>query len=150
MIGCVSEESNEAFNGTLKETKCILNKMSCVDQRIKKINERGQANLKGEVLNNQLAIYKTITGKKRGPYKARVQCQDGRILETGSLEIRQIDGEQYVVLPCGSLLREEWALFYDWFSGGKAPKDWLERLDKTAPARFTDFDRVMEVNSKLV
>ena len=39
---------------------------------------------------------------------------------------------------------------YDWFAGGRAPKEWILGLDKTAPQIFTASDRVKEENTQLV
>ena len=54
------------------------------------------------------------------------------------------------VLESGNLLPEKWLDIYEWFLGGKAPRDWLDRLHKTAPSGFSDLDKIGEMNSKLV
>ena len=50
----------------------------------------------------------------------------------------------------GNWLPEKWLDIYEWFLGGNAPGDWIERLDKTAPEDFSELDRISEMHSKLV
>ena len=33
---------------------------------------------------------------------------------------------------------------YEWFEGGKAPNEWMVRLNKTAAAEFSEHDRIRE------
>ena len=62
----------------------------------------------------------------------------------------ELDGERDVKLPSGNLLLECWIVIYVWFEGGKAPKEWIVRLNKTAPAVFSVDDQLMNENSRLV
>ena len=54
------------------------------------------------------------------------------------------------MLATRNLLSERWLDIYEWFLGGRAPKDWLDRFSKTAPSEFSEIDNVLEMNSKLV
>ena len=54
------------------------------------------------------------------------------------------------VLESGNLLPDKWLGIYERFLGGKAPRDWLDRLHKTAPSDFSELDKIGEMNSKLV
>ena len=149
MGGRVSEESNEAYNGTLKNAKRSLARMPSNVKRINKINERGQGTLKQKVYRHRLAIKKSIQGKARGQQKKR-NWDHAMSVSMATEELKDFDGERYVVLSSGSLLPEEWLGFYQWFGGGKAPKDWVDRFDSTAPETFTDFQRTVETTSRLV
>ena len=55
-----------------------------------------------------------------------------------------------MVLNSGNLLPEKWLDIYEWFLGGKFPRDQIKRLRKTEPSDFTEDDRIIEMNSKLV
>ena len=61
-----------------------------------------------------------------------------------------VDGERFVVLASGKLLPEDWKDIYDWFWGGRAPKDWYDRFAKTAPNSFSAVDGAKEMHSKLL
>ena len=39
---------------------------------------------------------------------------------------------------------------YEWFEGGKSPKEWVVRMGYSAPDDFTVFDRLKEEHSSLV
>ena len=119
-------------------------------QRVRKWNERSQVNLKGEVVGHKKEIVNKIKGNKRGPYGARSRTFDDRevLLRAGS--IRVVGGERFVVLASGKLLPEDWKDIYDWFWGGRAPKDWFDRFAKTAPNSFSAVDGAKEMHSKLL
>lgn len=150
MAGLISEESNEAYNGTLADTKDTLSSMPSHRQRINKITERSQGNLKGEVMSSRLIIERKTKGKRRGPQKSKARGQDDRTVLAGTKGLKIVGGENHVVLDSGHLMPVMWIDIYEWYTGGKAPKDWLDRLNRTAPSSFTDIDRVVEENSKLV
>ena len=98
----------------------------------------------------RLTIQKATKGKRRGPQVAKARVQDDRAVFARSKGMKVVDGENYVMLVSGNLLPDEWIDIYEWYTGGRAPKDWLDRLNRTAPSSFTDIDRVIEENSKLV
>ena len=151
MAGIVSEESNEAYNGTLATIKRPLCTMSSHTKRINKINERAQGNLKQKVMEQRLVIESaTKKRKKRGARVARAREHDGRAVEIGSDKLKVVDGDTYVVLHSGNLLLKKWLDIFEWFLGGRAPQDWWVRLNNTAPSTYTDIDRVNEQNSVLV
>ena len=89
-------------------------------------------------------------GKERGLYKARKLDYNGRALISCGHVIREIEGEKYVLLNSGSLLLDDWRDVYEWYLGGKAPGDWIERFNVTAPDSFRELDRLQECNSQLV
>ena len=60
MTGRVSEESPEAYNGRLAETKRPLRGMPATDDRAQLITAQGQANLKGVILDERLIIQEKI------------------------------------------------------------------------------------------
>ena len=101
-------------------------------------------------MESTLAIQNRIKGGKRGPYKPRVQEDDGTELLSGVRLIREVRGESYVVLSSGNLLPEKWHDIYEWYGGGKAPKDWINRLQMTEPGSFNDVDQAVEMNTNLV
>ena len=61
MAGRVLEESCEAYNGTLAETKSLLKSMTSTKTRVQVTNARSQANLKGPILDEKLGLKKGIT-----------------------------------------------------------------------------------------
>ena len=150
MAGLVSEESNEAYNGTLADTKATLSSMPSHKQRINKITKRSQGNLKGEVMSSRLTIQRATKGKRRGPQKTKALRCDDRTVLAGNKGLKLVGGENHVELDNGHLMPIIWVDIYECYTGGKAPKDWLDRLNQTAPDSFTDIDRVVEENSKLV
>ena len=150
MAGRVSEESNEAYNGTLADTKRTLQCMPSYTKRIDKIAERSQGNLKGKVMESRLVIQKAKKSRISGPRKTRALYQDGRDVRIVTEQYIEVDGESYVVLKSGNLLVRKWVDIFEWFAGGRAPRDWLDRFNTTAPDTYTDVDRVKEQNSMLV
>ncbi len=150
MAGRISEESNEAYNGTQADTKAILSCMPCDSKRIQKITERAQGNLKGEVLKSRVQIVKKSSGKKRGPYKRKARVVEDSSLLRSDRPIMMVEGESYVMLGSGNLLPAEWFDLFQWFQGGKAPDDWLERFNLTAPGNFSELDRLNERNSRVL
>ena len=150
MTGRVSEESNEAYNGTLKEVKRILRCMVSDEQRIQKITERSQANVNGGVVEKRIEIENNCKGKARGPYEKRSRQVGGEEILRREEEIKEYNGERFVVIDGGNWLPERWFDIYEWFLSGKAPKDWIQRLAKTASDDFTEIERISEMHSKLV
>jgi len=144
MAGRISEESNEAFNGTLAEVKSRLRCMPTTEKRVEVTNARTQSNLKGDVLEEKIALRNSITGKKRGPQKTRVRASDEVIVVDSSGGYVEFKGVSYFVLSNGNLLPKIWEDLYQWFAGGIAPKEWKESLAKTAPAVFTEKDKAKE------
>ena len=150
MAGRVSEESNEAYNGTLKHVKGPLRAMPVKGKRIETITNRAQRNIKGPVLDAKLKTQSSIKGKRRGPQKKKAMVTEDRYVVGNGGGVHEIDGERYVLLPTGNLLPECWMDIYEWFEGGKAPKEWVIRMGYSAPDGFTVFDRLKEEQSSLV
>ena len=150
MAGRVSEESNEAYNGTLDDTKSTLRCMPSHTKRIDKVTERSQANLKGEVLESRLVIQNAKKSRKSGPRRPRALNHDGRVVRIVTDKYIEVDGESYVVLSSENLLVKKWVDIFAWFAGGRAPQDWIDRFNSTAPDAYTDVDRAKEKNSMLV
>ena len=88
-------------------------KMSCDSKRIEKITERGQGNLKGEVMMGRLKIDDKTTGKQRGPYKPRTTADDNRRILKISGEVKRVDEEEYVIMQSGSYLLKKWIDIFD-------------------------------------
>ena len=150
MTGRISEESHEAYNATMADVKTIVRCMPCDEKRVEKIAERTQGNLKGEVATSRLEISRKRKGKERGLYKARRVHRHGRAVVSCGRLTREIEGDAYFVLNSGNLLLERWRDVYEWYLGGRAPDDWIERFNRTAPEHFTEVDLLGECNSKLV
>ena len=64
MTGRISEESNEAFNGTLADIKTRLRCMSTTSARVEVTNARTQNNLKEEILHDKVKLQDAIMRKK--------------------------------------------------------------------------------------
>ena len=71
MAGRVSEESNEAYNGTLGFVKGNLKSMPNKKQRVHTTTSREQGNIKGPILEARLNVQKVSAGNKRGPTKQK-------------------------------------------------------------------------------
>ena len=41
--------------------------------------------------------------------------------------------DMYVRLTNGTLMLEKWLDIYEWFTGKKAPREWVERMARSAP-----------------
>ena len=149
MTGRISEEGGEAFNGTQKHNKDSVKSMASHGKRIRKITERSQVNLKGNVLKSRLEIDQSTAGKKRGPYKPRTTDGGNRMILIIAESVRVINGENYVVLQSGDLLLEKWSCIFEWFRGGKAPQDWLTRFQATAPDKFSAMQRLNEEHTRV-
>jgi hypothetical protein len=150
MAGRFSEESNEAYNDTVASLKIFVKCMSSHEQRINKINERAQRHLKGEVIKCRLQIDTKATTKRRGPYKPRPVALDDRTVVHRSTTVKELDGERHVVIESGNMIPDNRIDIYDWFVGGKAPKDWLNRSNSMAPTTFTAVNRAEEETSWLL
>ena len=150
MTGRVSEEGGEAFNGVQKRTKSSVGCMPSNRRRINKIAERSQGNLKGDVMRRRLQIKETTTKKKRGTYKARRTDEDHRTIVSVTERGKVVDGEEYTVLQSGNLLLKKWSDMFEWFRGGKAPQDWIDRFQITAPGGFSAIDRLYEENTRVL
>ena len=61
-----------------------------------------------------------------------------------------VDGEEYTVLQSGSLLLKKWSDIFEWFRGGRAPQDWMDRFQITAPGGFSAIDRLYEENTRVL
>ena len=73
MAGRVSEESGEAYNGTLKVIKGHLKSMPLKEQRIATTTAREQGNIKGSILEARLQIQEFIKGKERGSQRPKAR-----------------------------------------------------------------------------
>ena len=111
---------------------------------------RAQGNIKGPVLEAKLKTQYSIKGKRRGPQQKKAMVTEDRYVVGNGGGVHEIDGERYVLLPTGNLLPECWMDIYEWFEGGKAPKEWVIRMGYSAPDGFTVFDRLKEEHSSLV
>ena len=144
MTGRISEESNEAFNGTLADIKTRLRCMPTTSARVAVTNARTQNNLKGEILHDRMKLQDAITGKKRGSLKARARNVDDIALSSVDSEYIMFKGVNYLKLKSGNLLPKIWEDLYQWFGSAIAPKDWRDRLANTAPTAFSNEDEARE------
>ena len=122
MAGRVSEESNEAFSGTLAKVKRLLACMPATVGRIELVNARTQGNLKGEILEPKLIIRSAIVGKQRGPYKSRLESANSGKLVSSVVRSVEFNQKRYFELTNGNLILETWTDIYEWYAGGVAPK----------------------------
>ena len=144
MSGRVSEESNEAFNGTLAKVKALLRCMPGTIQRVELTNARTQGNLKEEILNEKIEILKSIEGSKRGPQKSGPARNGHGKIVSSTVGFIEFKGEQYFKLTNGNLLPAIWRDIYEWYAGGMAPQSWKDALNKTTPSTMSGIDRVKE------
>ena len=86
----VSEESNEAYNATLRILKEVLMRMPSSVQRVQKITERAQVNLKEDVMESTMVVVKRSKGKKRGPYEPAARYSDDRELMGGDEVVLEV------------------------------------------------------------
>ena len=98
----------------------------------------------------RLNVQKVSTGNKRGPYQAKARAVEGGDIMGDERGFAELDGESYVKLRNGNLLLECWIDIYEWFEGGKAPNEWIVRLNKSAPTGFSEHDRLEEQHSRLL
>ena len=101
MTGRISEESNEAFNGTLADIKTRLQCMSTTSARVEVTNARMRNNLKEEILHDKVKLQDAITGKKRGRLKARARNVDDIALSSVDSEYIMFKGVIYLKLKSG-------------------------------------------------
>ena len=137
MADQVSKESCKPFNCTLASTKSMLKCIPTINQRVAKVNERTQANLKGEVLKEKVFLKKASERKKRRPQKSRSRANDKRSVVCSQYVTVQFKGETYYKLPGRKLLLGEWIDIYLWFAGGIDPKEWSNKLARTVPELYT-------------
>ncbi len=64
--------------------------------------------------------------------------------------MKELDRERHVVIDSGNMIPDKWIDVYDWFVGGKAPKDWLNRFNYTSPTTFTAANHAEEETIWLV
>ena len=144
MTGRISEESNEAFNGTLATVKSKLKSMPTTATRVEVTNARTQSNLKGEILDLKVALQEGTTGKKREPQKPRTMSVEDMILTSMSSEYVEFKGEIFVKLVSGNLLPKAWEDLYQWFGSAIAPKEWIDGMANTTPSSFSNVERARE------
>ena len=48
------------------------------------------------------------------------------------VDIVVYEDDRYVRLTNGTLIPEKWLDIYEWFAGKKAPKEWIERMTRSA------------------
>ena len=140
MAGRISEESNEAFNGTLATVKSKLKSMPTTVTRVEVTNARTQSNLKGEIFDLKVALQEGTAGKKRGQQKPRATRVEDMMLSSMCSEYVEFKGEIFVKLVSGNLLPKVWEDLYHWFGSVIVPKKWIHDLAKTAPSSFSNVD----------
>ena len=78
MTGRVNEERTEEFNSVLEKVKNLLKSMKTTVGKVDLTSARMQGNLKVENLEPKRNIAERTRGKKRGPYKVRLETERGR------------------------------------------------------------------------
>ena len=58
--------------------------------------------------------------------------------------IVEYEDDRYVRLTNGILIPEKWLDIYEWFAGKKAPKEWVERMARSAPQTRSDMEAARE------
>jgi len=144
MAGRVSEESLEAFNAVLARMKELLRTMPVTTQRQKKVNERLQGNLKAEVVNNSALVKEKTTGAKCKRYRSRKRDDDRTKVVSSVTDTMVFKDEVLFALPDTSLLPEKWRDVWDWYGGRHAPKEWRERLARSAREDMTEAEVIKE------
>ena len=119
--------------------------MPSTARKTNKITKQLQANHTGNVLEHRLMIQNATKGKRSGPQRARPCAYDKRAVLPGSVRVIEVDGDSYSRLPNGKLLQENWMDVYEWFTGVRAPKDWLVGLNRTVPDTFSVNDMYLFV-----
>ena len=113
MAGQVSEESCEAYTGTLAETKSLLKSMPSTKTIAQVTNERSQANLKGSMLKGKLGLKQGVTKVERGPNRTpRRRNVDKRNLKMVAEEVVEFGGDLYGKLVNGYLVPRAWCDIY--------------------------------------
>ena len=115
--------------------------MPATVQRVELTNARTQGNLRGEILDEKLAILKSIQGSNRGPQKSQpARINNGRITSSvdGYVEFK---GIRYFKLTNGMLLPEIWRDIYEWYASRVAPRSWEDALAKTALLTMSGIDQ---------
>lgn len=108
------------------------------------VNERLQGNLKAEVANNSMLVREKTTGVKRKKYGPRKR-HDGRTkVVTSEPDTLVFKDEVLFALPDTSLLPEKWRDVWDWYGGRQAPREWRERLARSAAEDMTEAEVIKE------
>ena len=118
--------------------------MPVTAQRQKKVNERLQGNLKAEVANNSALVREKTTGAKRKKYGPRKRYDDRTKVVSSVADTLVFKDEVLFALPDTSLLPEKWRDVWDWYGGRHAPKEWRERLARSAGDAMTEAEVIKE------
>ena len=102
----------------------MLKSMKTTVGRVDLMSARMQGNLKVENLEPKRKIAARTTGKKRGPYKVRLETEsgEGKLVTTIMSEV-ELRGKRYFATPSGWLIPEEWRDVYEWIVSRKAPRE---------------------------
>ena len=89
--------------------------------------------MKTSVYEPKMKILKKSTGSPRGKYKPRERYNNNTKVVTSVVDVVVYEDDRYVRLTNGTLIPEKWLDTYEWFAGKKAPKEWVDRMAKSAP-----------------
>ena len=67
---------------------------------------------------------------------------------TSVVEVVEYEDELYVRLTNGTLIPQRWLAIYEWFAGKKAPKEWVDRMARSAPETRSEVEAARERYSK--
>ena len=112
--------------------------------RVNTLVARSQGNLKKNIYEPKMKILASVTGKPRGKYKTRERHDEGSKIISSVLETVEYERDSYMMLTNGTLIPEDMLGDYEWFVGRKAPKDWLNRMKKSAPESMTAINAAAE------
>ena len=82
--------------------------------------------------------------KEVGKYKPMERRNNNTKVVTPVVDIVMYEDDRYVRLTNGMLIPEKWLVIYEWFAGQKAPKEWIERMARSAPQTRSKVEAVRE------
>ena len=83
-----------------------------------------------------MKLQRGISGKKRGPQKAKTRDVDDIMLTFMGSEYVEFKGGLFLKLVSGNLLPKAWENLYLWFGSAVAPKEWIDNIAQVAPFFF--------------
>ena len=149
MIGIVNEESFEAFHARLAKVKDQLKYIPSHLKRVETINARMQCLLKEEIMELTVELESATAGKKTGPQTRKRKLQGDVVSHvSNTFPEKTVDGVEFMMLPCGTLIKKEWKDIYLWFSSCKAPQSWIDAFNASSPLSLSGLKQTSAQFSK--